>query len=56
MLELPFVVRSPDGIHIPNGQDAHVAAANWLRENTELDDFKISATLSRLPADWPAKE
>ena len=56
VLELPFVVRSPDGIHIPNGQDAHVAAANWLRENTELDDFTIKATLSRLPEEWPSRK
>lgn len=53
VLELPFVVRSPDGIHIPNGRNAHVAAAEWLREHTEVDDFKIAATLSRLPDDWP---
>lgn len=56
VLELPFVVRSPDGIHIPNGQDAHVAAANWLREHTELEDVTINATLSRLPEEWPANE
>lgn len=53
VLELPFVKRSPDGIFIPNGQDAHVAAADWLRDHTELDDFSIKATLSRLPDDWP---
>lgn len=53
VLELPFVVHSPDGIYIPNGQDSHVAAANWLRDHTELDDFSIEATLSRLPEDWP---
>lgn len=56
VLELSFVVRSPDGILIPNGQDAHVAAANWLREHTKLDDFTIKATLSRLPAEWPTSE
>lgn len=53
VLELPFVVRSPDGIHIPNGQDAHIAAADWLRDRTEFDDLSIKATLSRLPDDWP---
>ncbi|MFC6721595.1 hypothetical protein [Halobacteriaceae bacterium SHR40] len=56
VLELSFVVQSPDGIHIPNGQDAHIEAANWLRENTQLDDFKIKATLSRLPDNWPTDE
>ena len=56
VLDLPFVVQSPDGIHIPNGQDAHVAAADWLRDRTELDDFSIKATLSRLPEDWPRDE
>lgn len=56
VLDLPFVVRSPDGIYIPNGQDAHMAAADWLREHTALDDFKIKATLSRLPDDWPRDE
>ena len=34
VLELSFVSRGPDGVYIPNGQDAHVEAANWLRENT----------------------
>lgn len=53
VLELPFIVQSPDGIYIPNGQDAHVEAADWLREQTDLDDFTIKATLSRLPNDWP---
>ena len=53
VLELPFVERSPDGFFIPNGQDAHVAAADWLRDHTEIDDFSIEATLSRLPDDWP---
>jgi hypothetical protein len=56
VLALPFVVQSPDGVYIPNGQDARIEAANWLRENTELDDFKIRATLSRLPEDWPNEE
>ena len=56
VLELPFIVQSSDGIHIPNGQDAHVEAANWLREQTDFDDFTIKATLSRLPADWPIDE
>lgn len=56
VLGLPFVARSPDGIYIPNGRDAHVAAADWLRERTQLDDFTIGATLSRLPEDWPRDE
>lgn len=56
VLELPFVVQSPDGIHIPNGQDAHIDAADWLREQTDFDDFTIKATLSRLPDDWPSNE
>jgi len=53
VLELPFVVQSSDGVYIPNGQDAHQAAADWLRERTEIDEFVIEATLSRLPDDWP---
>lgn len=56
VLELPFIVRSPDGIYIPNGRDAQIAAANWLRKRTALDDFTIKATLSRLPDDWPRDE
>lgn len=52
-LDLPFVSGGPDGIFIPNGQDAHVAAANWLREHTDREDFVIANTLSRLPAEWP---
>jgi hypothetical protein len=53
VLSLSFVARSPDGVYIPNGRDAHIAAADWLREHTELDDFTIKATLSRLSDDWP---
>lgn len=53
VLELPFVFRGPDGVYIPNGQDTHVEAANWLRENTEREDFVIANTLSRLPPEWP---
>lgn len=53
VLSLSFVARSPDGVYIPNGRDAHIAAADWLREHTELDDFTIKATLSRLSGDWP---
>lgn len=56
VLGLSFIAHSSDGIYIPNGQDAHVAAANWLREHTELNDFKIKATLSRLPDEWPREE
>jgi Asp-tRNA(Asn)/Glu-tRNA(Gln) amidotransferase C subunit len=48
-----FVARDPDGIYIPNGQDAHVETANWLRKNTEREDFVIASTLSRLPQEWP---
>jgi hypothetical protein len=55
VLELPFVVRDPSGVYIPNGRDAHVAAADWLSENTEISDVKIEATLSRLPDDWPSR-
>ena len=55
VLELSFVVQSADGLYIPNGQDAHVEAANWLREQTDLDDLTIRATLSRLPDDWPTE-
>lgn len=53
VLELPFIAQSADGIFIPNGQDAHVASANWLRDRTDLDTLTIEATLSRLPQDWP---
>ena len=56
MLELSFVVQSADGIYIPNGQDAHIEAANWLREQTDFDDLTIKATLSQLPSDWPSDE
>ncbi|ERH01464.1 MAG: hypothetical protein J07HN6_01016 [Halonotius sp. J07HN6] len=56
VLELPFVAQSSDGVYIPNGQDAHREAANWLRERTERDDLVIAATLSRLPDDWPAND
>lgn len=53
VLELSFVAQSPDGIFIPNGQDAHREAADWLHERTELDELVIAATLSRLPEEWP---
>lgn len=56
VLKLSFVVQSPEGVYIPNGQDAHLKAANWLREQTEFDDLTIKATLSRLPSDWPRDE
>ena len=52
VLELSFVARGPDGIYIPNGQRAHVAAADWLRENTDREDIVIATTLSRLPPGW----
>lgn len=53
VLDLPFVARDSDGISIPNGQDAHVEAANWLRDETDLNDLVIKATMSRLPPEWP---
>jgi hypothetical protein len=56
VLELPFIVQSPEGVYIPNGQDTHVAAASYLQEQTEVDEFTIKATLSRLPEDWPNEE
>ena len=56
VLDLSFVAHSSDGIYIPNGQDAHIRVADWLREHTELDDLSINATLSRLPDDWPREE
>lgn len=52
VLTLPFVHRSSEGIYIPNGEDSHIAAAEWLNEHTELDELVIKATLSRLPNDW----
>ena len=52
VLRLSFVTSGPHGVYIPNGQDTHAAAADWLRENTALADYKIRATLSRLPNDW----
>ena len=56
VLDLSFVVQSSDGVYIPNGQDAHRDAADWLQERTGLDEFVIAATLSRLPDDWPDEE
>lgn len=53
VLDLPFIAQSSDGVFIPNGQDAHVEAANWLREQTDIGDLMIKATLSRLPSNWP---
>lgn len=52
-LELPFIASDSHGVYIPNGQDKHREAADWLRENTGLLEYKIHATLSRLPDDWP---
>jgi len=52
-LELSFISSGPRGVFIPNGQAKHREAANWLRENTELQEYKIKATLSRLPPEWP---
>lgn len=52
-LELSFISAGPHGVSIPNGQDTHIEAANWLLENTELQEYTIGATLSRLPPDWP---
>lgn len=53
VVELSFLFRGPAGIYIPNGQDAHVAAADWLREHTDREDVVIANRLSRLPAEWP---
>jgi len=55
-LNLSFVLNGPQGVFIPNGQGAHVDAADWLRENTQRADFEIEATLSRLPSGWPDSE
>lgn len=55
VLDLSFVSRGPDGVYIPNGQEKHVEAANWLRENTDREDFVIATTLSRLPPEWPER-
>jgi hypothetical protein len=52
-LELTFLSSGPHGVYIPNGQAKHREAANWLREHTELQEYKIKATLSRLPPGWP---
>lgn len=52
-LGLSFLSSGPHGIYIPNGQAKHREAANWLRENTALQEYKIKATLSRLPPEWP---
>jgi hypothetical protein len=53
VLDLPSVSRGPDGVYIPNGQETHIQAANWLRENTDRSALVIASTLSRLPPDWP---
>lgn len=55
-LDLSFISSDAHGVYIPNGQATHVATANWLAENTELREYKIEATLSRLPADWPDEQ
>lgn len=52
-LTLSFIKSGPHGVYIPNGQGAHVDAADWLLANTELPEYLIAATLSRLPPDWP---
>lgn len=52
-LDLSFVSSGPHGVHIPNGRGMHVAAANWLLENTDIQEYMIRATLSRLPPEWP---
>jgi len=52
-LELSFLRSGPHGVFIPNGQATHEEAANWLREHTELQEYTIKATLSRLPPEWP---
>ena len=56
VLALPFVARSSEGVYIPNGRDTHIAAAEWLRDHTNLDELKLNATLSRLPDEWPRRQ
>ena len=56
VLEFPFVARDSEGISIPNGQEAHVEVANWLRDETDLDELVLKATMSRLPPEWPDDE
>jgi hypothetical protein len=55
-LDLAFLKSGPHGVYIPNGQGMHVEAANWLVQNTDLPEYKIAATLSRLPPEWPSQE
>lgn len=52
-LELPFLSSGPHGVYIPNGQAKHREVANWLRDNTALQEYQIKATLSQLPPEWP---
>lgn len=52
-LKLPFVASNSHGVYIPNGRDRHIEAADWLSRNTDMPEYKIRATLSRLPTDWP---
>jgi len=52
-LELSFLSSGPHGVYIPNGQAKHEEVADWLQEQTELQEYKIKATLSRLPPEWP---
>jgi hypothetical protein len=52
-LDLSFVTSDSHGVYIPNGQDKHQEAADWLHENTTMPEYKIRASLSRLPNDWP---
>lgn len=46
VLPLEFVVHDSAGIYVPNGRDAHLHAAEWLQDNTSLEEYKIAATLS----------
>lgn len=53
VLPLPFVVEDVDGVRIPNSRDAHGEAAEWLQDHTDLEEYVIAASLSRLPEEWP---
>jgi len=52
-LDLSFIKAGPHGVYIPNGQTTHINAANWLVANTDLQEYLVRATLSRLPPEWP---
>lgn len=54
--EFPFVSKATTGYYIPNSQEKHVQAADWLQEHTAISDIQIKATLSRLPDSWPTED